>query len=148
MFFAAFKMLRFKKYFPEAEILAVDISPTAIEKAKEKHKKPGINFKTMDIIKKYKKISGKFDLIMILDVMWYILPHFEKIANYLMKNNLAPDGYLLIRQTFYPSGVQKYGNEIVSSAEDMLKLIKYTPVETIEVNRLTSPGITALFKKQ
>lgn len=137
---------RLKKRLPKAKILAVDIAPTAIRKAKEKYGKLGIDFQVMDIQREYKKFSERFNLIIMLDIMWYILPNFEKIVNYL-KKNLGKGGYLLISQTFYQPGEQKYGNEIVSSLEDMISLIKYRVVEMIEINRLKNHSAIALFKK-
>lgn len=137
---------RLKKRLPKAKILAVDIAPTAIRKAKEKYGKLGIDFRVMDIQREYKKFSERFNLIIMLDIMWYILPNFEKIVNYL-KKNLGKGGYLLISQTFYQPGEQKYGNEIVSSLEDMISLIKYRVVEMIEINRLKNHSAIALFKK-
>jgi len=137
---------RLKKQIPKAKILAIDISPTAIKKAKKKYGKLGIDFEVMDIQKEYKKISKKFNLITMLDIMWYILPNFKKVVNHLRKN-LKKTGYLLITQTFYQPGEQKYGNEVVSSVEDMLGLIKYDVIEMIELNRLKNHSTIILFQK-
>lgn len=138
---------RIKKQCPLAEILAIDISPTAVKKAKSAYGKKGIIFKTMDISKEYRNIKRKFNLIVLSNIMWYILPDFKKIMNYL-KNKLTIDGYLLIRQTFYKPGEQKYGNEIVSSLEDMLNLLKYRPAETIELNRKSNHEAVVLLKNK
>ena len=62
---------RLKKAIPKTQILAVDIAPTAIKKAKQKHRRLGIDFRVMDIQKEYKNINKKFDLIIVSQIMWY-----------------------------------------------------------------------------
>lgn len=136
---------RVKKQCKKAYILAIDISFTAIEKAKKKYRRLNIDFRALDIQKKYRDIHGKFDLIIASDIMWYILPNFGKILNHL-KKNLKKNGFLLIKQTFCKSGDQKYGKEYVSSVEDMISLLKYQAVETIETNRQKNHLAIILFK--
>jgi len=137
---------RIKKACPKAKILAVDISETAVKKAKSQHGNSSIDFRVMDIQKEYKSIAGKFDLIVVSNVMWYILPDFSKIMNYL-KGSLKNNGYVLIRQTFYKKGEQKYGNNIISSPEDMVSLLSYNLVELIELNRTTVYEAVVLLQK-
>jgi len=127
--------------------LAVDIAPTAIIKAKGKYGHLGIDFEVMDIQKSYRSIRKKFDLIVMSQLMWYILPHFEKVVNYLAGKNLKRGGYLLVSQTFYKPHEQKYGKEFVSSVEDMLKLIEMNIVEMMGINRLGNHNAVILFKK-
>ncbi len=138
---------RLKKQMTAAKILAVDVAPTAIKKAKEKYGQMGIDFRTMDIRKEHKNINGEFDLIVISQLMWCVLPEFHTIVNYLCENSLKNGGHLLINQAFYKPDVQKYGKEIVSTIEDMLSLIKLEVLEMIETNRLTNHDAIVLFKK-
>lgn len=138
---------RMKKQVPKTNILGIDISQTAIKKAENKYGDRALIFRHMDIRKRYNKISGKFDLITVSDVMWYILPDFKKIINSLRKN-LKENGYLLIKQVFYQPGQQKYGNKIVSSFEDMLDLINYKVIEMVELNRFRNHYTITLFKKK
>jgi len=100
---------RLKKQMQSAHILAIDIAPTAIKKAREKYGDLGIDFKVCDILNEYQSIAKKFDLIVMSQLMWYVLPKFEKIVNYLKEQNLKRDGYLLVSQTFYKPNEQKYG---------------------------------------
>lgn len=137
---------RIKKRCPSVEISAVDISQTAIKKAKKKYGRLKIDFEVMDVQKEYKKIDKKFDLIIVSEILWYVLPNFAQILNNL-KKNLKPKGYLLIKQAFYKPNEQKYGREIVSSPEDMFKILKYKIVEMIELNRFENPVAIVLFKK-
>lgn len=142
---------RLKKYRPSAQILAVDIAPVAIKKAEQKYAHPDIDFRVMDIQKEYKSFTeDSFDFIVMSDIMWYILPNFEKIVSGL-KKCLKDSGHLLINQSFYAPGKQKYGSEIVSSVEDMLQLIPLDAVVTIETggrSRLKDHTVTVLFEKR
>ena len=71
---------RLKKELPLAHVLAVDIAPTAIRKAREKYGHLGICFKSMNIQKSYRSIRKKFDFIVMSQLMWYILPNFKKVV--------------------------------------------------------------------
>lgn len=139
--------VRLKQQMPKAHILGVDIALTAIKKAKQKYGHLGIDFDVLDIAKQYQNINGKFDLIVMSQLMWYVLPDFRTIVNHLAKETLKDSGYLLINQTFYKPEEQKYGKEIVSTVEDMLGLIKLEVIEMIETNRLTNHDAIVLLKK-
>lgn len=54
---------RIKQNNPSAYILAVDVAPTAIRKAREKYGHLNIDFEVLDIQRDYKSIPCKFDLI-------------------------------------------------------------------------------------
>jgi SAM-dependent methyltransferase len=136
-----------KKYRPSAQNLAVDIAPAAIKKAEQKYAHADIDFRVMDIQKEYKNIHEKFDLIVMSQLMWYMLPNFRAIVNHLGEEVVKNDGYLLVNQVFYKPEEQKYGKEIVSTIEDMLRLIKLEVIEMIEINRLSNHGAIVLFKK-
>jgi len=137
---------RLKKQMPHAQILAIDVASTAVRKATEKYKNFNIDFKVIDIQSEH--IIGRFDLIVMSQVMWYILPTFEKVISCLKEKNLKNNGYLLINQAFYKSEEQKYGRELVSSVEDMFNLIKMDIVEMIELNRFGDYNAIILFKKK
>lgn len=137
---------RLKQQMPKAHILGVDIAPTAIKKAEQKYGAFGIEFQVMDIQKDYKNITGKFDLIVMSQLTWYILPSFGNIVNNLGERALKGDGYFLINQCFYKPEEQKYGKEAVATVEDMLKLVNLELIEMIELNRLVSHDAVVLFK--
>lgn len=140
--------VRIKRQLPNAHILAVDIAPTAIKKAKQKYGNLGIEFQVMDIQKEYRNISEQFNLIVMSGIMWYILPNFGAIVNYLGEKILKKDdAYLLTSQPFYKPEEQKYGKEIVSTVEDMLNLIDLEVVEMVELNRLSNHTAIVLFKR-
>ena len=139
---------RLKQQMPNAHILGVDIAPTAIKKAKQKYGNLNIEFQVMDIQKEYKNIAEKFDLVVMSGLMWYILPNFRAIVNHLGEEILKDDGYLLTTQPFYKPEEQKYGKEIVSTIEDMFKLVNLEVVEMIEINRLINHNAIVLFKNR
>ena len=138
---------RLKKDLPKAEITAVDISSTAVKKAIKQYGKMGIDFKVADIQKDYKKIKGKYDLIVMSEIMWYILPDLKNILSHLPKNTLKKGGHLLINQAFYKPGAQKYGNEFIEKPEDLINLIKLKLVERIDVHKLNNFDAIMLFQK-
>ena len=139
---------RLKENFPGASVTGVDIAPTAIKKARQKYGHLGIKFVTFDV-REYQKIVDKvgkdFGLVVMSDLMWYVLPEFENIVKYLDRI-IVKGGHLLISQSFCQPDEQNYGREIVSSPEDMLKLIPYQAVEMIEANRFSNHHAIILFQ--
>ncbi len=139
---------RLKESFPSARVIGVDIATTAIRKAKKKYGHLEVEFEVFDIREYWdvaNKVGKDFQLVVMSDLMWYVLPEFGNIVEYL--NRIIPrGGWLLINQTFYEPDEQKYGREIVSSVEGMLKLVPYKLVEMIEINRLSNPHAIILFQ--
>lgn len=139
---------RLKESFPKANVVGLDIAPTAIRKANEKYGGQGIRFEVFDIrecLSLAVKIGQDFDLAVVSDVMWYVLPEFEKIIK-LLGRIVRKGGWLLVSQTFYPPDKQGYGREIASTVEGMLKLTPYPVVEMIETNRLSNHHAVVLFR--
>ena len=132
-----------------SHILALDIAPTAIKKAEQKYGNLGIDFQVMDIREGYRSINGKFDLIVMAGLVWYILPEFCAIVKYLGKEKLKDIGYLLVtNHPVYKPRVQKYGNEVIANIEDLLGSVDLEVVEMIELNRLADCNTTILFKNK
>jgi len=138
---------RLKKKLSKSKIIAIDIAPTAIKKASKKYGILGIDFKVMNIQKDYKDINSKFNLILISQIMWYILPDFPKIISYLSRKMLAKGGYILINQVFYKPGVQKYGNKFIQAPKDMINLVELKLIERIDIHKSNGYNVVALFKK-
>ncbi|KKN70074.1 hypothetical protein LCGC14_0435210, partial [marine sediment metagenome] len=67
-----YNIMQFKDY--GKKLYGCDISQVAIEKAKILHK--GIDFFTTDI---KNKMKGKYNLIIVAEVMWYVLDGLENI---------------------------------------------------------------------
>jgi len=75
-----------------------DISEAAIEKAKSLH--TGIDFFAFDMTHTVpQEMMGNYELVIMPEIMWYVLPHLECV-----KNNvsllLRPGGHFLFKQSF------------------------------------------------
>lgn len=104
------------------EIYGCDISKTAIRKAAAQHS--GIHFFVHDLslIEDMPFSPGFFDLILMAETMWYVLPWLDKIFRG-FRVLLRPGGHLVIQQYFLQPGEQTYGNEIVEKPEDLLRFV-------------------------
>jgi len=102
------------------EVNGLDISPTAIEKAKTNYS--GINFISGNIVdKSFTDNFHKVDLIIFNQILWYILPDLN-ICLSNAYNMLKPNGHLLITHAFLKSE-QKYGREIVDGFDGLIRYI-------------------------
>jgi SAM-dependent methyltransferase len=137
---------RLKGFLPDVEILAVDISPTAVSKAERAHPIPGVTFSVLDIQKEYRSLQLGYDLVIVSQMVWYILPRLKEILHHILTRVLKEDGYLLINQAFYRPGIQSYGKEVVSTVEDLMGIIGKDPLELIETNRLSNHNAIMLFR--
>jgi SAM-dependent methyltransferase len=104
------------------QVWGCDISPTAINKSAAQH--PGINFFAHDLsqIERAPFPAGFFDLILMAETMWYVLPWLDKIFQG-FHTMLRPGGHLVMQQYFLQPGQQSYGNEIVETPDDLIKFI-------------------------
>lgn len=95
---------KIKKLFPDAEVFGLDVSPNAIAEASQRH--AGITFFVNDIRKiDQKKFCGKrFDLILMLDLLYYFSPSEQRSILKSIKGILASGGYLLVR-SWTPGGL-------------------------------------------
>lgn len=99
------------------DITAIDISPTAIEKARTRY--AGIDFRVSDI----GKVSFEedfFDLIIIVEVFWYILKDIATILEKI-KMCLSDKGYFFTSLSFPDRPI---GKEVFPNKEAFTKLIK------------------------
>ena len=139
---------RLKENFPAYRITGVDIAPTAIKKARQEYGHLGIEFITLDV-REYQNMADRagkdFGLVVMSDIMWYVLPEFEKMVRYLDRI-IAKGGWLLISQSFCQPEEQKYGSDIVSSPQEMMRLIPYRVVEMIEANRFSNHHAVILYQ--
>ena len=138
---------RLRDAVPAAEISAVDISPTAVAKAGEAYPATGISFSVMDIEKDYPALPGGYDLVVLSQMVWYILPALGGIISHLLGHVLREGGYLLVNQAFYRPEVQTYGKEVVSRVEDLVRIVGRDPLELIETNRLSNHNAVMLFRR-
>lgn len=87
------------------DIVGVDISETTIKKAEILY--PDIKF-IVDNVLSVSEREKKCNLLF-AEIMWYILDDLNQIINNISLN--CHGNYILINQTFYPKGYQKYGLE-------------------------------------
>ncbi len=104
---------------------SIDISPTAILRAKEKF--PNLNFEVGNILDMHLlKNKDQVDCILLADIMWYILDDLKNINQKLLKNFRGK--YLINNFVTYRDGVQKYGREFFTSTKEF---IHYMPFKLV-----------------
>lgn len=111
---------------PDSEVVATDVSKTAIKKAKELYKRDNLKFEVADLMKKSVYDEFKPDVILMPEVSWCVLEHLKTFLGYLKVNH--PDVTILHSVTFYPKGDQKYGVEYFTDTNSVMKFfdMKYS----------------------
>ena len=99
-------------------VVGIDVSPAAIEKAKELF--PANEFAVVDIADKADSFPGEnkglFDLVILKEVMWYILPRID-LALDAIDAILKDGGYLICSNYFPPLENDFCGKDIIPSPE-------------------------------
>lgn len=113
---------------PNVTIVGMDISDTAIKKARERY--PKIEFMVGDLCEIDKVIceikeNYSFDVIILSEIMWFILKDLKKIIEKLQAEFRGK--HIIINQTFYKGG-QKYGNEYFTNLQEMIKYLNMEPL--------------------
>lgn len=103
------------------KILGIDISPTAVKKAKEKW--PNLTFKVDDV--KNIKDYSEYEAILFSDVTWCILNDLESVFKQMLTHFKGK--YFLNNMAFY-KGQQKYGTEFFTNLQ---KFINFVPFKLI-----------------
>lgn len=100
----------FAKKWP-ASYTGVDISPTAINKAKTLF--PNYTFNVGDICKRFSpsKVGTKFDCIILNQLLWYVLDDLDTVLGNCVRL-LSDNGIFIISNAF--ARQQMYGNEIIN----------------------------------
>lgn len=133
---------RIKRSRPGSNVMGVDISQTAIHIAQKTYSRQGLRFETMDIQRDYKSFHDRFDLVIMSQIIWYILPFVKDITRHIFTSMLNPGGYLCISQSFLKPEEQTYGKDIISSLEDLIEIIDLSPLQIIEIDRLENHNAT------
>ncbi len=113
-----------------APVTGLDISETAIAKAREKH--PGIGFETASIEQHevFKRLAP--DVIVMAEISWYVLPQLRDFLDFLRSE--LPDTKLIHLLTTYAPGVQKYGSDYFTELPGILRFFGMDYLETGQVN--------------
>lgn len=125
-------------------VTAIDISPTAIGKARERTTR--VIYQVLDVTTE-ELMQDTYDLIVVSELFWYVLDRL----NFVMQNlegALCLGGRLMIIQQFYQPGQQKYGNEILSGPVDLLKRLPMMVERMVELDRQTNHKCIIIGKKQ
>jgi len=113
---------RLQNALPAAEWYACDISPTAAAKAARDN--PAVHFLALDVCKSdFPFMPGSFDLIIMSEVLWYILPFLDTVLARI-RELLSKDSNFLVMQYFLAPEEQKYGNGIVAGPRDFTMFLE------------------------
>ncbi len=102
----------------DVNVTGMDISPTAIKKARTLF--PSLEFIIGDICSEYLKVGRKYDIVLMVEVLWYILeklPHVFTNIDSLLKNG----GFLVFSNGFPRE--QKYGREIIDGFDGLVRYV-------------------------
>jgi len=112
------------------DVLGVDVSRTAIEKAKFVY--PDCNFTVADILdfSIYKEYQP--DIILMAEITWYVLDKLDDFIAFL-RFDLA-NTYLIHLLTTYPEGVQQYGRDKFTNLREIMSYFKMRYLEWGEIS--------------
>jgi SAM-dependent methyltransferase len=112
------------------EATGIDISETAIEKARARH--PGLHFAPGRSDDHALLESLQPDVIVMAEITWYMLDGLRGFLDFLRTE--LPRTYLLHMLTTYPPGVQKYGADYFTDLEGMRRFFGMRYLESGEVH--------------
>jgi len=112
------------------EVLGIDISETAIRKAKNSF--PNCQFRTADVFEYsiYREFNP--DLIIMAEITWYILDKLDAFITFI--KNEMPQIYLIHLLTTYPEGIQKYGRDKFTNLQKIMSYFGANYLEWGEIN--------------
>lgn len=112
------------------DVLGVDISKTAIDKAKSNY--PNCNFIVGDILDYdiYKNYNP--DVIVMAEITWYVLDKLDEFISFLKKE--MPNVFLIHLLTTYPYGVQQYGKNKFTNLQQIMSYFGANYLEWGEIS--------------
>lgn len=123
---------------PGTTIEGMDISETAIKKAGTDY--PYIRFHVGNLLEFSKKhLKLMYDALLFAEIMWYVLDDIDEIIENLNRN--FKGNLIMINQTFYRAGIQKYGREYFSSVDEMCAYLPWICLDKIIEEHLDSESI-------
>jgi len=126
-----------------AATVGLDISPTAAAIARSRF--AHIHFLAGDA-GSLPFPNSSFDLVVSSQLLWYVAPRLREVFDQ-VRRVLRPGGHFLIVQTYYPAGEQKYATEIMTGPSDLVRLLPFRPIATMDVNRFTAHRFVALTER-
>lgn len=131
---------KIKDEFPSAEVLGIDISETAINKAAERYR--NITFRQLDITTSPVDYQ-KYDCIFMTEVVWYVLPHLERLFSEINEALKKSKGIFVTNNHLYHSE-QKYGREYVTTIETLLRIMPFSIQHITENNRFKNYDVSII----
>ena len=136
------KTMNFIQKETNIDTLGIDISETAIKKAKEKYPDMSFEVNNIENILDYSQYQSFF----FSEITWYLLEDklldrvFEK-----MKNNLS--GKYFIHNLVFYKGQQKYGNNYFTNLKEFLEFCPFKLLTKVEINNVDcdSSGTSSIF---
>lgn len=116
---------------PEVYITGMDISETAIEKAKETY--CDLEFFVENLCQYSKSGGGGYDAYLFAEIMWYILDDLDVIIKNFTEKYKGK--FIIINQTFYPEGQQKYGRNYFANLNEMINYLPWKVIRKIIIER-------------
>ena len=100
------------------DIIGIDISNTAIEKAKSNY--PDINFYADDVININRDIYKAMENILFAEIAWYLLEDnlISKVFDKMMKHYSG--NYFINNLVFYNDDRQKYGRDYFTNLDEFI----------------------------
>lgn len=120
------------------DAIGVDISETAISKARQKYSEPTFIVKEFADTDFYREISP--DIFIMAEITWYVLPELADFIDHLKKHH---KGKLLIHSlVVYEEGVQKYGTDYFKDLKSILRYFDMTFLEYADIWNQETGGRT------
>ena len=123
------------------DVLGVDVSKTAIDKAKSNY--TDCDFAVGDILdfSIYKEYQP--DIIVMAEITWYILDKLDEFIAFLSSE--LPNTYLIHLLTTYPDGVQQYGTDKFTNLKQIMSYFKMEYFEWGEISYPEMEGCTRTY---
>ena len=117
------------------EAFGTDISETAIQTARKRHRTPEFivgDFLDFDI---YRRLDP--DVFIMAEITWYVLPQLREFISYLRKEHSGK--FLIHTLVVYAENVQKYGKEYFTNLPEIMA---YYGLSYLEYGEIWSSGST------
>lgn len=127
----------------EARVTAVDIAPTAVRAAKLRY--PNVDFVPASAAG-LPFADASFDLAVSCHMLWCVMPQLTEVLEE-VRRVLSPGGHYLVLSKYYAPGEQKFAAEVMTCPEDLLRILPFHPLYSIDVNRLSDHRFVVLAER-
>lgn len=116
---------------PDCSIAGMDISETAIAKAKASY--PEMEFYGGGVLQFSENPDMGFEAVIFSEIMWYILADLDSAIKNLSEK--FQNKLVIVNQAFY-KGEQEYGNEFFTCLDEMVRYIPWKCLKKISIDRI------------